>query len=85
MPASQVLALATRNPAAVLKLPHKGSLEKGKMGDVLILERDTWEVVHVLSRGVPMVRDGELVKEESFLAKSNREIHLSGHKQGGAE
>ncbi|HVG43195.1 MAG TPA: amidohydrolase family protein, partial [Longimicrobium sp.] len=32
MPASQVLALATRNPARVLKLEQKGSLEKGKMG-----------------------------------------------------
>jgi beta-aspartyl-dipeptidase (metallo-type) len=82
MPLEQVLALATRNTARVLKLRHKGVLEKGRVGDVLVMERDGWEVVHVLSRGVPMVRDGELVKEESFLAESNREIHLTGRKDG---
>ena len=69
----------------MLKLRHKGSLEKGKMGDVLVMERDGWEVVHVLSRGVPMVRDGELVKEESFLAESNRVIRLTGRKDGTKE
>jgi hypothetical protein len=55
------------------------------MGDVLVMERDGWEVVHVLSRGVPMVRDGELVKEESFLAESNRVIRLTGRKDGTKE
>jgi beta-aspartyl-dipeptidase (metallo-type) len=85
MPMSEVLALATRNTARVLKLDQKGALEKGKMGDVLIMERDSWEVVHVLSRGIPMVCDGELVKEESFLEKSNRVIHLTGRKDGAEE
>jgi len=85
MPMEEVLALATRNTARVLKLDQKGALEKGRVGDVLIMERDSWEVVHVLSRGVPMVRDGELVKEESFLEKSNREIRLTGRKDGAEE
>lgn len=85
MDVSEVLALATRNTARVLKLHHKGSLEKGKMGDVLVMERDTWEVVHVLSRGVPMVRNGELIKEESFLEKSNRVIRLTGRKDDAEE
>ena len=80
MPVDRVLAMATRNTARVLKLEQKGALEKGRVGDVLMMERDSWEVVHVLSRGVWMVRDGELVKEESFLEKSNREIRLSGRK-----
>jgi beta-aspartyl-dipeptidase (metallo-type) len=80
MPMEQVLALATRNTARVLKLEQKGVLEKGRVGDVLVMERDTWEVVHVLSRGRMMVRDGELVKEESFLEKSNRVIRLTGRK-----
>ena len=85
MPMEEVLALATRNTARVLKLDQKGALEKGRVGDVLIMERDSWEVVHVLSRGMSMVRDGELVKEESFLEKSNREIHLTGRKDGAKE
>ncbi|HVG46174.1 MAG TPA: amidohydrolase family protein, partial [Longimicrobium sp.] len=80
MPLKDVLALATRNTARVLKLNQKGALEKGRVGDVLIMEQGSWEVVHVLSRGMAMVRDGELVKEESFLEKSNRVIRLTGRK-----
>jgi beta-aspartyl-dipeptidase (metallo-type) len=82
MAIEDVLPLATRNPARILKLEEKGTIEKGKMGDLLIMERDSWEVVHVLSRGISMVKDGELVKEESFLAESNRLIHLAGRKDG---
>ncbi|HKP75422.1 MAG TPA: amidohydrolase family protein [Longimicrobiaceae bacterium] len=82
MEISEVLALATRNSAGVLKLEHKGRLAPGCMGDVLIMRKKDWEVVHVLSRGVFMVNDGELVKEEGFLARSNREIRLTGQKDG---
>ncbi|HET7232255.1 MAG TPA: amidohydrolase family protein [Longimicrobium sp.] len=83
----QVLRLATRNTAAILKLQHKGVLEKGRMGDILLLEKDTFEVVHVLSKGVMMVRDGSVVKEESFLDRSDREIRLHGRRneKGGGE
>jgi hypothetical protein len=52
-----------------LKLEQKGVLEKGSL-----------EIVHVLSNGVFMVRDGALVKQESFLEESNREVHLAGPK-----
>jgi hypothetical protein len=37
-------------------------------------------MVHVLSRGVAMVRDGDLVRQEKFLEKSNRVIRLTGTK-----
>jgi len=76
----QVLALATRNTASILKLRHKGMLEEGRMGDILLLEKDSFEIVHVLSKGVRMVRDGRVVREESFLEKSDREIRLHGRK-----
>jgi beta-aspartyl-dipeptidase (metallo-type) len=85
MPMEEVLALATRNTARVLKLEQKGVLEKGRVGDVLVMERDSWEVVHVLSRGRSMVRDGQVVKEESFLEKSNRVIRLTGRKDEAKE
>jgi beta-aspartyl-dipeptidase (metallo-type) len=75
-----VLRLATRNTSRILKLDKKGVIEKGRMGDLLILEKDTFEIVHVLSNGVFMVRDGNLVRDENFLADSNREIHLRGRK-----
>lgn len=84
----EVLRLATRNTASILKLDKKGVLEKGRMGDILLLEKDSFEVVHVLSKGLMMVRDGSVVKEESFLDNSDRQIRLHGRKDerdgGGA-
>ncbi|HEX7240783.1 MAG TPA: amidohydrolase family protein [Longimicrobiaceae bacterium] len=79
-PMEQTLALATRNTARVLKLERKGVLEKGRWGDVALLEKGSLEIVHVLSRRVFMVRDGSLVRDESFLDDSNRSIRLEGRK-----
>ena len=36
--------------------------------------------MYVYSKGVAMVRDGRVVKEESFLEKSDRQIRLKGRK-----
>jgi hypothetical protein len=36
-------------------------LQAGLDGDVLIMRRDTLEVVHVFARGRQMVKDGEMV------------------------
>ena len=74
----QVLPLVTRNTARILKLELKGTLEKGKWGDLLLLEKGTLDIVHVLSRGVVMVRDGAPVVQERFLGESKRAIHLVG-------
>jgi len=82
-PVEQVIALVTENTARILNLEHKGTLEKGKMGDVVVMRRDSLEIVHVLSRGVFVVRDGEPVVEEKFLESSQREIHLVGKKAEG--
>ncbi|HET6233326.1 MAG TPA: amidohydrolase family protein [Longimicrobiaceae bacterium] len=78
----EVIPHATRNTARILKLAHKGELAKGKAGDVVILEKETLEIVHVLSDGLQMVRDGRLVCQEKFLENSNREVHLVGQKDG---
>ena len=76
----QVLPLVTRNTARILKLEKKGTLEKGKWGDILLLEKGSLEIVHVLSKGVFMVRDGNTVVEERFLEDSMRAIHMVGGK-----
>jgi beta-aspartyl-dipeptidase (metallo-type) len=78
MPIEQVLPLVTSNTARVLKLEQKGTLERGKLADVLVLERDTLAVRHVWSKGRCMVRDGELVARAGWLAESKREIVLVG-------
>ena len=78
MPLERVLPLVTENTARVLKLEEKGTLEVGKMGDLLLLEPDTLEVRSVWSKGRCMVRDGELVARAAWLAESKREVVLIG-------
>jgi beta-aspartyl-dipeptidase (metallo-type) len=77
----QVLPHLTSNTARILKLPHKGAIATGRMGDMVVLARGRLEVVHVLSRGVPLVRDGRLVAREAFLEISDRQIHIVGTKE----
>jgi beta-aspartyl-dipeptidase (metallo-type) len=77
-PVEQVLPLVTSNTARILKWDEKGTLERGKMADVLVLERDTFKLRHVWSKGRCMVRDGELVARAAWLKDSKREIVLEG-------
>ena len=78
LPLAELLALVTRNTAEVLALPHKGRLETGAHGDLLILERESFEIVHLLAQGKRMLADGDLVEPEQFLEDSNRQIELHG-------
>ena len=80
IPLERMLPLATSNTADVLKLRTKGRLAQDKDGDVLVLQKGSLDIVHVLARGKAMVDDGRLVAEERFLPTTNRHIHLSGTK-----
>lgn len=79
----QVLPLATRNTARILKLREKGELRKGCAGDILLLEKDSLEIVHVLSHGKVVVRDGQVVERENWLQDSDRRVELRGARDGG--
>ncbi|HEX2077796.1 MAG TPA: amidohydrolase family protein [Longimicrobium sp.] len=79
----QVLPLATRNTARILKLREKGELRKGCAGDVLLLEEGSLDIVHVLSEGKVMVRDGEVVEPEHWLEDSDRRVRLEGREGDG--
>lgn len=72
------VALVTRNTAEVLKLERKGRLEVGADGDMLVLEGNDFELVHVLAHSTRMVTAGQVVVREQFLEKSNRRIALRG-------
>lgn len=76
-----MLPLVTSNTAAALKLDAKGTLAAGCDADVLVMRRDTLEIVHVIARGQRMVDDGRLVRREGFLASTPRRIELVGEKQ----
>jgi beta-aspartyl-dipeptidase (metallo-type) len=78
LPMESLLSLVTRNTAEVLKLEKKGRFEVGAHGDILILEKDEFELVHLLAQGKRMINDGALVVREQFLKDSNREIELVG-------
>jgi beta-aspartyl-dipeptidase (metallo-type) len=79
----QVLPLATRNTARILKLKEKGEVRKGCAGDILLLEEGSLEIVHVLSHGRFVVRDGRVVEREKWLEDSDRSIQLEGEKDDG--
>lgn len=66
------LSLATANTARILKLHDKGRLKEGSSGDVLILEKQSLEIRHVIAQGRVVVRDGKLVRREKFREKSKR-------------
>lgn len=76
----EVLPLATRNTARILKLKEKGEIRIGCAGDLLLLEEGSLEIVHVLSEGKMMVRDGKVVEQEHWLDDSDRRIELHGRK-----
>ena len=81
LPLERMLPLVTSNTASVLKLQSKGRLAAGCDADVLVLRRDTLDVVHVFARGRRMVDDGQLVAREHFLRTSRRRIDLTGEKR----
>jgi beta-aspartyl-dipeptidase (metallo-type) len=81
LPLERMLPLVTSNTARVLKLAKKGRLAVGCDGDVLVLRRDSLDVVHVIARGRRLVDDGRLTQRERFLESSRRQIHLRGQKQ----
>lgn len=80
IPLERMLPLVTSNTATVLKLPHKGRLVRGADADVLVLRRDSLDVMHVFARGVHMVEDGRLARREAWLATSRRRIDVTGQK-----
>jgi beta-aspartyl-dipeptidase (metallo-type) len=79
-PLERVLPLVTQNTARVLHLDRKGTIEVGKSADLLLLARDTLEVVHVHARGEWVVRDGSPVKRSRWLDGNKREFHMVGSK-----
>lgn len=78
MPLERVLALVTANTASVLKLAGKGRLEAGRDADLLVLRRDSLEIVEVIARGRRMVKRGDLEVHEKVVETSSRELHLVG-------
>ena len=78
IPFEVLLPCITSNTASVLKLPSKGHLSEGASADVVVLRKESLDIVEVIARGRRFVRTGQLAFRESFLQDSNREIRLHG-------
>src|SRR5690349_15324495 len=81
----QLLPLVTANTARVLRLALKGRIEMGKDADLVVMRKDSLEIVEVIARGRRLVAQGRLNVEESFLKQSARTITLQGRKHTGDE
>jgi beta-aspartyl-dipeptidase (metallo-type) len=81
----QMLPLVTRNTGRILKLARKGEIRKTFVGDLVMLDEGSLEIVNVMAQGKMMVRDGKLMEQENWLKDSDREIHLSGRKNEGGD
>ncbi|MRG84967.1 beta-aspartyl-peptidase [Salinibacillus xinjiangensis] len=62
----EVLPLVTTNTAEVLHLKNKGRLQESSDADVLILDKQTFDIQHVFARGRHMVKDKEVMVKGTF-------------------
>jgi beta-aspartyl-dipeptidase (metallo-type) len=80
LPLERVLPLVTSNTARVLKLADKGRIAAGADADLVVLQRDSLEIVTVVSRGRVVFKDGAAVVEEAWIAESDRRVRIDGKK-----
>ena len=76
----RILPCVTANTVRVLKLINKGALETGKSADLLVLEKESFELREVISGGKRLLKNGAIAFKEAFLKESNRDIKLIGEK-----
>lgn len=66
IPLEKVLYVTTKNVANILKLQNKGVIEKGKDGDILLLEKDTLDIDTVIAKGRILMRNKDLKVKGTF-------------------
>lgn len=64
--------------AKALKFRSRGKIQQHMEPNFLILDQKSLDIIHVVSQGKFMIRDGRQIAHENFLQGSNREIHLLG-------
>jgi beta-aspartyl-dipeptidase (metallo-type) len=79
-PPEKWLPLCTSQTADYLKLKYKGRIEKGRDADIIVLDRETAQLIFVIAKGKVLMRDRHIVFKETWLEKSNREFYFKGEK-----
>jgi beta-aspartyl-dipeptidase (metallo-type) len=64
----ELLPLFTANTAAALHLAEKGRLAEGSDADIVVLRRETLDLVHLIARGRLLVRDGTFLDSDEAQA-----------------
>lgn len=65
MPAAEVLLAATRNGARALRQSEQlGTLEEGKLADIILVAGEPWNDVRELGSVVGVIRGGRLVVDK---------------------
>ena len=75
-----VLPVVTSNTARVLKLSAKGCLAANADADLLVVRRDSLEIVEVIGRGKRLLKEGAVAIAPPWVTESNRRIELYGQK-----
>lgn len=70
--------LVSTNTAQALKFDGLGELKEGGTPSIVVLDRKSFDLVHVLASGRFFVKYGENKTKETFLKESNRDIMLEG-------
>lgn len=68
IPLEIALQTITKNPAAILNLPHKGEIQVGKDADFCLLDKETLEIQSVIAKGKMMVEDKDVKVYGTFEA-----------------
>ncbi len=58
--------VVTSNVADHLKLNNKGYIEKEKDADIVILDKENLDILHVICKGKHLVKDGKVLKKGIF-------------------
>ncbi|CAH0344315.1 beta-aspartyl-peptidase [Bacillus sp. CECT 9360] len=66
VPIETAIRVITENPARILKLVQKGSIKEGKDADLVLLNKETYEVDTVFAMGQMMVESGKAIVKGTF-------------------
>ncbi|ADU31244.1 beta-aspartyl-peptidase [Evansella cellulosilytica] len=66
VPLEIALKVATSNPAGMLQLNEKGNIEKGKDGDILLINKQSLVIEGVMAKGKWLMKEGQENKRGTF-------------------
>ncbi len=66
IPLEAAIRVITSNPAKILKLTQKGHIQAGKDADLVLLDKNSYNVDTVLAKGKVMVAKGEAIVKGTF-------------------